>query len=161
QVTASEQCDGDNITITTTNGVPDKPSSSLLRARSTMDYDDRGRVYRTRVFSVDQSSGTVSTNSLATNTWYDHRGQAIKTSEPGGVVTKRTFDGAGRTTKTYSSDGGGDSAWSDAATLTSDNVLTQTENQYDADGNVLLVTTRARFHDETTTGALGDPSTAP
>ena len=50
---------------------------------------------------------------------------------------------------------------SDAGTVTSDNVLSQFESQYDADGNVILTTTRQRFHDETTTGALGDAGTAP
>jgi YD repeat-containing protein len=45
--------------------------------------------------------------------------------------------------------------------VTGDNVLTQSAMTYDSDGNVLLATTRDRFHDETTTGALGDPSTAP
>jgi hypothetical protein len=41
---ASEYYDGDGVTITDGNndGVPDKPSSSLRRARSTSDYDDQG-----------------------------------------------------------------------------------------------------------------------
>ena len=40
-------------------------------------------------------------------------------------------------------------------------VLQQQESQYDAGGHVLLVTARQRFHDETATGALGDPTTGP
>jgi hypothetical protein len=47
--------------------------SSLRRARSTSDFDDQGRVYRTQTFSVDQSNGTLSTNALTTNTWYDQQ----------------------------------------------------------------------------------------
>jgi RHS repeat-associated protein len=163
EITASEQYDGDGVTISDSNsdGVPDKPSSSLLRARSTASFDDQGRLYRTNTFSVNQSDGTVSSNSLATNIWYGHRGQVLKTSVPGGLVSKAAYDGAGRATKTYTTDGGGDTAWSDAGNVTGDAVLEQQETTYDANSNVILVTLRQRFHDETATGALGDPSTSP
>jgi hypothetical protein len=40
-------------------------------------------------------------------------------------------------------------------------VLQQTDTQYDKDGNLILVTTRQRFHNETATGALGNATTAP
>jgi RHS repeat-associated protein len=40
-------------------------------------------------------------------------------------------------------------------------VLTQSETQYDANGNVIFVTTRDRFHDETATGELTSATTAP
>ena len=65
QVTAREQYDGDGVSIADTNsdGVPDKPSSGLMRARSTAEYDERGRTFRGRTFSVDQATGSVSTNS--------------------------------------------------------------------------------------------------
>src|SRR5262249_40213127 len=141
--------------------VPDKPSSSLLRARSTASYDDQGRVYQSKTYSVDPSSGSISTYALTTNTWYNHRGEVIKTSAPGGLVQKMTYDGAGRTTKTYTTDGGGDSSWSDAGTVTGDAVLTQAETQHDAAGNVLVTITKDRFHDETGTGELGSASTTP
>jgi RHS repeat-associated protein len=161
--TAQEQYDGDGVSISDGNsdGVPDKPSSSLLRARSTADYDDQGRVYRTHVYSVDQSSGSVSSASLTTDVWFNHRGQAIKTAEPGGLVSKYQYDGAGRVTKAFTTDGGGDASWSDAATVTGDAVLSQTEVQYDGDGNVLLTITKDRFHDETSTGELGNATTTP
>ncbi|MBO0698570.1 MAG: RHS repeat protein, partial [Zavarzinella sp.] len=77
---------------------------------------------------------------------------------PGGLVTKDEFDGVGRTTKESQTDGGGDSGYSDADDVTGDAVLTQTEWQYDADGNPVFVTTRDRFHDETGTGTLGTPT---
>src|SRR5207248_9370065 len=80
---------------------------------------------------------------------------------PGGEVGKSLFDGAGRETTSYVSDGGGDSSWSDAGNVTGDNVLSQIETTYDKDGNSIMVTDRERNHDETTTGALGNPSTAP
>jgi RHS repeat-associated protein len=163
EVTAQEQYDGDNVTITDGNGdgVPDKPSSSVLRARATTSYDEQGRPYRAQVSSVDQSNGTISTNGLTTDLWFDHRGLWIKQAVPGGLVQKMTYDGAGRVTKTYATDGGGDSGWGDAGTVTGDTVLTQSESQYDADGNVLLTITKDRFHDETATGELGNATTAP
>src|SRR5207237_3849651 len=109
--------------------------------------------------SVDPSTGSVSTNALTTNHWYNARGLEIKTSAPGGLVTKAEFDGAGRPTKQYATDGGGDTAYGDADDVTGDAVLEQGEWAYDADGNVTLATTRQRFHDQTGTGALGTPST--
>src|SRR5262249_1761404 len=57
--------------------------------------------------------------------------------------------------------GGGDSGWSDAGGVTGDAVLSQTEYQYDANGNVILTIGKERFHDETATGELGDAATAP
>ena len=61
-------------------------------------------------------------------------------------------------TTTYTTDGGGDTSWADAGSVSGDVVLGQVEDAYDADGNVLEATTRQRFHDETGTGALGTPS---
>jgi RHS repeat-associated protein len=163
EATAQEQYDGDGVTVTDANGdgVPDKPSASRLRARSSSRYDDQARVYRSNTYSVDQSSGAISTNSLATNTWYNHRGLVIKVSVPGGPVQKTQYDGAGRPVKTFTTDGGGDSSWSDAGNVTGDAVLTQAQTQYDADGNPILVTAKDRFHDETANGELGDASTTP
>jgi RHS repeat-associated protein len=114
-----------------------------------------------QVYSVDPSSGSVSSNALTTNVWFDHRGDTIATAAPGGLVTKTQFDGAGRPTATYQTDGAGGSSWANASSVSSDNVLAQTQNSYDANGNVLLQTTRQRFDNETATGALGNPSTSP
>src|SRR5207244_4100631 len=75
QVTAVSQYDGDGVTITFTGGVPNKPSSSLLRAYGTSAFDDQGRVYQAKLYSVDPSNGSVSTYALTTNNYFDHRGQ--------------------------------------------------------------------------------------
>ena len=48
--------------------MPNKPSSSLLRAYVTTDYDDQGRVYQTNTYDVDPSTGSVSTYALTTDT---------------------------------------------------------------------------------------------
>jgi RHS repeat-associated protein len=161
QIVAVDQYDGDGVTITITGGIVNKPSASLLRAYSTSDYDDQGRIYGTHVFSVDQSSGAISSTSLNSGTWYDHRDNVIKTSQPGGLVTKTQYDGAGRAVKSFTTDGLGDAGWLSAGSVAGNNVLSQSETQYDADGNPILTIDRERFHDETATGALGDPNTTP
>ncbi|MGB7158984.1 MAG: hypothetical protein WBD40_13005, partial [Tepidisphaeraceae bacterium] len=160
QATAVERYDGDNISIADANsdGVPDKPADSARRAKTSMEYDEQGRLFRTTLHSVDQSTGAATTGGLATNVWYDRRGNVIKVGEPGGLVSKTLYDGASRATTVYTTDGGGDGAWSDADDLTGDKVLEQVETAYDANGNAILVTTRQRFHDATETGALGSPS---
>ena len=162
QVVASEQYDGDGESITAdtnSDGVPDRPLSTALRAKSTAAYDELGRAYQEKAFSVDPTNGSVSTNALTTNHWFDSRGLEIKTAVPGGLVSKAEYDGAGRAKKSYTTDGGGDSGYADADDVTGDAVLSQDEWTYDADGNVTLVVRKERFHDETGTGALGTPST--
>jgi RHS repeat-associated protein len=163
QVTASEQYDGDGVTVSDSDndGVPDKPSVTLRRARSETRFDDQGRLYQTKTFSVDQGNGSLSTGALTTNIWYGRRGQVLKMSAPGGLVSKAEYDGAGRIVKSYLSDGGGDTAWSHADDVVGDKVLEQVETTYDANSNPIFVTIRERFHDETATGALGNPTTAP
>jgi RHS repeat-associated protein len=163
EVTTTQQYDGDQVSIVDANGdgVPDAPSASLLRAQQTTAYDEQGRVYQDKTYSVDQTNGTVSTNALTTNIWYDHRGNVIKVASPGGLVDKTQYDGAGRPVKEFTTDGGGDSTWADAGNVTGDNVLEQTETTYDANGNPILTVTRQRNHDETATGSLGDPNNAP
>ncbi len=162
EAVTQERYDGDGITVTIgSNGVPVKPPANLLRARSTMEYDDQGRVFRTHTFSVDQTNGRVSAASLTTNRWYDHRGNLIASAVPGGLVTKTHYDGAGRPDLTATTDGAGGPSWSAADSVANDHVLSQTETTYDNEGNVILVATRDRFHDETATGALNNPSLSP
>lgn len=159
QVTKTRIYDGDTVTITITSGVPNAPSSSLLRSQSTASYDELGRVYLTEVYSVNPTNGNIGSYTLKSNTWYDARGQIIKSTTPGGLVLKSIYDGAGRTTISYATDGGGDSGYSDVDDVTGDKVLEQYESAYDASGNVLSQTVRQRNHDETGTGVLGTAST--
>src|SRR5262249_46706135 len=89
-------------------------------------------------------------------------GDVAKTSAPGGLVTKLAYDGADRVVTQYATDGAGDSTWADAVAIKStNNVLSQIETTYDKNDNVIFTVDRERFHDETTTGALGNPTTAP
>lgn len=158
QVVTTRLFDGDTVSISSTADVPDAPSSSLLRAKSTTSYDELGRAYKSEVYSVDPSNGSVGGYTLATNTWFDNRGNVVKSSSPGGLVQKVAYDGVGRTTVRSATDGGGDSGYSDADDVTGDKVLSQDEYAYDASGLVLVATHRDRFHDATDTGALGNPS---
>jgi RHS repeat-associated protein len=161
QVVTEQQYDGDGVTILTTGGLPQAPSASLLRAETLHNFDEQGREYLTQTYSVNQSTGALSSSTLNTNVWYSHRGQVLKTAAPGGLVTKTQYDGDGRVTAVYLTDGGGDTTWADAGNVTGDNVLQQTETTYNAEGSPTLTVTRQRNHDEAATGSLGNPTTSP
>ncbi len=157
EITTVSQFDGDAVTLTNS-----KPSASLLRAYAVLSYDDQGRVYRTSQYSVNQSTGAVSTYALSTNRFYDHRGNVLAESAPGGQVTRYRFDGAGRFAGSSISDGPGGVTWSGAGTLFAVHAITQTQITYDGDGNVILVTRKDRFDNDTDsdTGGLGSPTSS-
>lgn len=130
--------DGDGVSLASlgaTNGVPNAPAAALLRAQATAAYDEQGRVYQLAEKVVNQSSGAI-VATQTTDVWYSRRGEQIKAEAPNGSVTKFQYDGAGRVILEATTDGGGDLAWSDAATLTGDDVLAQTDYEYDANGNL-------------------------
>ena len=161
ETVASEVYDGDAVTLTTAAGVPQRPAPSLLRAKSTASYDELGRAYAAQTYLVDQATGAAGAGPLTTNSWYDLRGYLVKSSAPNGLVAKTAYDGAGRATVQYRTDGGGDSAYADALTVTGDAVLQQVETGYDAASNAVQTTVRQRFDGEAATGALGTPTAAP
>jgi hypothetical protein len=45
--------DGDGTTLTISGGVPQAPSSTLLRAETDYSYDEQGRLYQQKVGKVD------------------------------------------------------------------------------------------------------------
>ncbi len=94
------------MAVTSTDGVPNAPSSSLLKAKTLTYYDDQGRVFETQQFSVDPTDGDVSDTALTTETFYDLDGNLIVTVAPTGEATKMTYDGADRQTHTYITDDG-------------------------------------------------------
>jgi YD repeat-containing protein len=160
EVTETQMYDGDGVTPSISGGVLSLPggTSADLRTQSSTSYDELGRVYRQDMFDVDPSSGSVGAYTLYSEKWYDSRSNVIKMSVPDGLVTKTNYDGAGRSVVVYTTDGGGDSGYADAGTVTGDTVLEQVEYTYDADGNAIETADRQRFHDATGTGALGSPS---
>jgi RHS repeat-associated protein len=164
EATQVQQYDGDGVAVSVgSNGVPvlsktGHTQADLLRAQTDYAYDDQGRVYQTQTFGVNSSTGAVSTNALTTNDYYDHRGDLIAESMPGGQWTKMQYDGAGREVMSYTTDGGGGATWAAASTVANDVVLEQTQTVYDADGNTIEQIDRQRFHNATGTGALGTPT---
>ncbi len=163
EVTTYSQYDGDGVTIQTTDGVPQPPAADLLRVYNTTGYDDQGRVYQTDTYDVNPMTGTVSSTGLTTNFYYDHRGDQIAESDPGGLWSKDAYDGAGRQVTEYTTDGGSGTTYAGASSVANDVVLEQTQTIYDADNNVIETIDRQRFNNATGTGALGDPTstTAP
>src|SRR5262245_34056195 len=165
QAWQTRQYDGDAVTLTDGNndGVPDAPAGGNLRAQTKTYFDELGRVYLTEVNHVDPGNGAVANNSLKTNTWYNLRGMVVKVSQPGGLVQKAAYDGAGRVVKSFVTDGGSDTGWADADDVLGDIVLEQVETGLDASGNVLSTTARQRFHNAAAPapgqdGSLGTPT---
>jgi YD repeat-containing protein len=147
----TDQYDGDTVSIyldANSDGVPDPPSPDRLRAETTTEYDDQDRPYRTHTFSVDPTTGNVSSTSLDTRTYYDQLGQVIATAAPGGLWTKTSYDGVGRVKATFTTDGGGGTSWAAAGTVDRDVVLEQTNYSYGGSVNSPDTTvTRQRDHD--------------
>ena len=154
EVLSSEVYDGDGLTLTTTAGVPDRPGTNLLRGKTERAYDELGREYETREYGVDPATGVPGTP-LTTRAWFDRTGRVVKLAAPGGRVEKAAYDGVGRVTVTFTTDGGGDSGYADAMGVAGDKVFTQIEYGYDPDGLLLTVTGRDRAWGETGTGPLG------
>jgi RHS repeat-associated protein len=170
QATLQQRYDGDGAAVSVNaDGSVSLSQPGRLRAQTATAYDDQGRPYRSQTFDVDPVSGQIKTDQtpqhnplvLTTNQWYDHRGQLIKTAEPGGLVSKTRYDGAGRAVTTYTTDGGTDPSWAGAGNVAGDVVLSQMETTYDPAGNVLATVDRERFHDEVLPGALSDPAGGP
>src|SRR5579884_171937 len=158
EVTETQQYAGDGVTPQIVNGVLQPLSSSLLRAQEIDSYDDQGRLYQTQVYDVNPSTGTVSTSALTTNYYYDHRGDLMAESDPGGLWTKSSYDGAGREVMDYTTYFAGTTSWSAASSVANDTVLEQVQTVYDADSNPIETIDRQRFHNATGNGALGSPS---
>ncbi len=154
----TQQYDGDGVTPQIVNGVLQALSSSLLRAQEIDSYDDQGRLYQTQVYDVNPSTGAVSSTALTTNYYYDHRGNLMAESDPGGLWTKSVYDGADRDVMDYTTDGAGGTTWADAGSVSNDTVLEQEQTVYDADGNSIETIDSQRFHNATGSGPLGNPS---
>ena len=122
-------------------GVPNAPSSSLLRAQTSTSFDNLGRVYQELRYSVNPSTGSVGGNTLDTEYYYDSRGDLIETIQPNAPVVKDAYNGLGQLIAEYETDGAGGTSYSAASSVSSDTVLSQTEYSYDADGNVIETTT--------------------
>jgi RHS repeat-associated protein len=157
--------DGDGVTIvdSTSDGLPDKPSTALLRSYTTSSYDSQDRLYRTQALQVDQATGAIATTPVksTTSSFYDHRGNVMMVLPASGAPVQSVHDGAGRLTRTYTL---GymftPPTWTTASTVGNTIVLSQTEYAYDLNSNPIQTTTRERFHDASVSffGSLGTPT---
>ncbi|HYE21097.1 MAG TPA: RHS repeat-associated core domain-containing protein [Tepidisphaeraceae bacterium] len=139
----------------------DTTSGGNLIGRTQTLYDDRGRVYLTKQFEVDPSSGTLG-NALTGNAWYDPAGNVIKAIAPGAgqyAFTKTSYDPVGRVAARFVG-WGTDTTYASAAAVTNDTVMEQAEPTYDDASNVLSTAAYQRLNDATGTGALSE-STQP
>ncbi len=141
--------------------------SPALRGFSASGFDLQNRTYIQQTYSVDPTTGNVSGTALVTYTFFGPRGNTIETIEPSGQVTKDVFDGAGRNTFQYVTDGGAVNNggvirmdYASASNVANDVVLTQTQNIFDGDSNTIETITSHRFNTDSTTatGALGTPT---
>src|SRR5581483_2998504 len=148
----------DGVTPAISGGVLQALPASDLRAQEIDSYDEQGRLYQTQVYDVNPSTGAVSSTALTTNYYYDHRGDLMAESDPGGLWTKSNYDGAGRDVMDYTTDGAGGTTWSAASSVANDTVLGQVQTVYDADSNPIETIDSQRFHNATGTGPLGSPS---
>jgi RHS repeat-associated protein len=153
------------------------PNADVLISRQESYFDDLGRTYETRRYAVDPDTGTVG-NYLAGYSWFDAAGNSIKQQGEGQrSFTKTQFDSLGRAVKQFvgydqsetpgctinnssssSSSSGEAESYTVATNVAGDTILEQTETEFDAAGNVLVVASRQRRHDTTGTGELSTMS---
>jgi hypothetical protein len=133
-------------------------SSGNLIGRTVTNYDDRGRVYQTITYGVDPATGTVG-NPLVNNSWYDPSSNLIKQESAGSsTLQKMLLDALARTIKQYTSYDTAETGYPYPVSVASDTVFQQIETAFDAASNVILQTTRERFHNATGTGELTSPT---
>jgi len=135
----------DTMLGTATDGVPDAPADTALRAETGTTYDARGRAEQTRTHNIAQQDDSSDPSnvihagddlgSLLTTLTYDARDNVVETDAPGGLVTKAVYDGAGRIT--------------DVTQGSANVVLSDVATQYDANGNAIFTT-------DTETGPAGN-----
>ena len=132
-------------------------SGGTLFSQSQTNYDDRGRAYQTLTHAVDPGTGTVG-NALIGSSWYDPSGNLLQRIGEGAgqVFTKQTYNGVNWITSSYRGYNTSGVSYSQAATVTGDIIVEQTNNTYDEAGNTISAAMSQRLNDAspTTTGSL-------
>jgi RHS repeat-associated protein len=156
--------------IATTYDNQDRPvqaSTSVVGGRlvsqSRTCYDNCGQVYRQETDGVDPGTGSV-VNTLASQNWYDLRGNIIKASKAGGAsFTKTVFDSLNRRTHSFIACVPGAAGVPSGCDndVSSDTVIEQNETIYDAAGNIILQIRRQRLDNASGTGPLQNVSAEP
>ena len=144
--------DADDDESFPTDGTVD--AGDRLLARSENLYDKMGRVYRTKTYAVNPTSGAVG-SALVSDTWLDAAGRTLKQQGASSdAFSKMVYDGLGRVTKQYTAYDTDETAYTDADDVTGDTVLEQSVVTYDASGNGNQTTSYQRKHTEAGTGEL-------
>ena len=132
---------------------------------TTTEYDSQNRAYENQTYSVDPSTGTISTTALTSYTFYGPRGNVIEAIAPTGQVTKNVYNGVDELVDTYTTDGGAVNnggtplmSYSAAGSVANDVVVQQTAYGYDGDGNLIETASAQRDNTDPITGASAEGS---
>ena len=166
-VTATSTFNGGATTLAAAIGAASSASPGAaiagLVGYSTSEYDSQNRDYEDQVYSVDPTTGTISTTALTSYIFYGPRGNVIETVAPTGLVTKDVYDGADRLVDVYVTDGGavnnGGSMvlnYAAAGSVANDVVVSQTAYGYDGDGNLIETVHAQRFNTDPITGSAAE-----
>ncbi|WP_425395007.1 RHS repeat-associated core domain-containing protein [Aeoliella sp.] len=145
----------DNLGRTTEAYQYREGSPDALIAQGATHYDNRGRVYRTETWGIDDSvSPPVPTSSALTdNTWYDAVGNVIKSQPVGGEsFTKTTYDRLNRPEIAYT--GYYNSGSETPQSVSTDIIIEQVETEYDEASIVLQTESLARYRNASGNGEL-------
>jgi RHS repeat-associated protein len=129
----------------------------------TSEYDSQNRDYEDQTYSVDPTTGTISTAAETTYTFYGPRGNVIEAVAPTGQVTKNVYNGVGELVDVYVTDGGavnnGGSTvltYAAAESVSNDVVISQTAYGYNGDGNLIETVHAQRFNTDPILGTSAE-----
>jgi len=152
--------DYDNLNhLTQVTDYHDSIADANRTRRSRRFYDALARVYRREIDGVSPTTGDI-TQTLAGQSSYDAVGNIIKASDPGrNAFTKTVYDGLNRVTAGYLCCVPGSAGVPTGCTndVSTDTVLEQNENVYDAAGSQIETRLYRRLDTATGTGALLGP----
>ena len=106
-------------------------------ARPRTSYNYQGRVYRARAptrSSYNAGTGVWEAGDwLATDTWYDTRGNVVATRSGDGPITKSAYNGAGRLVETYTCAAEIGTTYDDVMSVADNTVVEQTQTWYNGE----------------------------
>lgn len=123
-------------------------------------YDERGRVYETRRYQINQSTGAIEQVSsldqyLAVQTWFDSAGRVVKVD--GAQLSKTLYDRLGRATHRFTLASDNDGAYADVDDVSGDIVLEEHQTIYEGtdSDNVVMTAAIRRHHNDLSSGTTG------
>jgi len=144
--------------ITASTDVTAASSSNRIALARTF-YDEKGQVYESRQYQINQSTGAIVTSGgsdvyLPSLSTYDAAGRVIRTR--GTSLSKTIYDRQGRAVSRYTLAKDNDSAYADADDVAGDTVLEESHTLYQDSTGLPLFThsIQRNFDDSTTTGGL-------